>query len=279
MCLVKLCCNTSLTAVVVVLVAAHTLLCVHPQVLPNWVTTYLLAILLTLMAIRLYVKGRQTYAKETQLLAAAKAATKERRLQHHHRAATSSALLSPTAAAAAAAAADDGVDADGVVAVPQSRRALRHSGSISHSINRSIGRSFSRVRGGSLVVGGFEPGSSLTSPSGFSAAGSTLVSPAAARFYSAATAAAADHDAAAGDDGGGRDAGVVRGSDQQLATGQAVENYINSTLFQVCCLFVGSSCVCQQNVVADAHSCSNLYGSYGERLLCVLFQGAQQVAP
>jgi hypothetical protein len=179
--------------------------------------TYLLAILLTLMGLRLYSKGKQTYRKETQLLLAAKSAAKERRRL----------LLSPTsfvrlasgqqtddATGGDAATAAGGVSA-GAVAVPAGirRPSSRSSGSI-------LGRSLSRLQG-SLVVGLPELETALSSraptPSSWS-----LLSP--AGRHSLLGGAPAEADAPDRETGG---------RDQQAPTGQAVESYMCSTLFQV----------------------------------------------
>lgn len=192
------------------------------QLLPNWFITYLLAILLTLMALRLYSKGKQTYAKETQLLLAAKAAAKERRksLMRSDTSAVyarSATITSPEPGPA------DGPSSlsatSGGVAVPVGSRSMRRSG----SYNNALSRSFSRLRG-SLVVG-FEPGTSLTSPPGVAPvtpSGRSLISP--AGRYSLITRV----------EGEGEDVvGNSAGQDQQQLPGAAVEQYIASTLFQV----------------------------------------------
>lgn len=172
------------------------------QLLPNWFITYLLAILLTLMGLRLYSKGKQTYKKETQLLLAAKAAAKERRR-----------LLSAASflrlASGEQAGATGGAAAAGAVEVPA--RSLRPS-----SRSSILGSSFSRLRG-SLVVAGLESGTSLPgrapTPSGRS-----LLSPTGRHSLRMPA------EDVAPDEAGGRD---------QQAAGQAVESYMCSTLFQV----------------------------------------------
>jgi hypothetical protein len=180
-----------------------------PQLLPNWIITYLLAILLTLMGLRLYTKGKQTYAKETQLLLAAKAAAKERRLDRQRTLSITRGRNSSTAQHGAARA-GHGASASGV-AVPTSNKSR-----ILQRGNSALSRSMSRLRG-SLVVA-VPPGSSLPSPSGIvSPAGSTLVSPA-ARLIQAA-------------DGGV--AGGIRRSIDQTEQGKTVEKYVRSILFQV----------------------------------------------
>jgi hypothetical protein len=188
------------------------------QLLPNWLITYLLAILLTLMALRLYSKGKQTYAKETQLLLAAKAAAKERRhcLSRAFDARSSTTTPEPTGASGTSV-------GSSFVAVPRSSGAVRSSASYSNALSRS----FSRLRG-SLVVG-IEQGTSLTSPGSalVTLAGGSLISPAAQYHLQGSEAGNAEELA---DDGGGPEA--VARPDQQLP-GQAIEKYMRSVLFQV----------------------------------------------
>lgn len=170
------------------------------------------------MALRLYSKGKQTYAKETQLLLAAKAAAKERRrcLQPAFDARPSTTAPEPTGAS-------DTSQGPGFVAVPRNSVPARSSASYSKTLSRSL----SRLRG-SLVVG-FEPGTSLTSPGSalVTPSGRSLVSPAAQYQLQASAAGNAEGLA---DDGRGPQ-GLAR-PDQQLL-GQAIEQYMCSTLFQV----------------------------------------------
>jgi hypothetical protein len=190
------------------------------QLLPNWCITYLLAILLTLMALRLYSKGKQTYAKETQLLLAAKAAAKERR-----RCLSPACDIRPTATAPEPTGASNTSVGTGLGAVPRSNGPARSSASHSNTLSRS----FSRLRG-SLVVGvGYEQGTSITSPGSalITPSGRSLISPAAQYQLQASEAGTAEELV---DDG--RGPGTVDGPDQQLP-GQAIEQYMRSTLFQV----------------------------------------------
>lgn len=176
------------------------------QLLPNWITTYLLAILLTLMALRLYTKGKQTYAKETQLLLSAKAASKERHLERHRNASLNARGGSQS---------ERQGSANGGIAVPASRQ-LQHSG----SRKDVLGRSLSRLRG-SLVVD-LERTPSQTPGSG-------------ARSFSVGSlrSQSARYRQLPGVDDG-RDTGV----DQELPE-PALEKYVRGTLFQVGGLALG----------------------------------------
>lgn len=185
------------------------------QLLPNWIITYLLAILLTLMGLRLFTKGKQAYAKETQLLLAAKAAAKERQLERHRGASLSrrSAVLDALEPAGPEETAALTSSSQGV-AVPRARTMKRGG-----SFNRAFSQSFSRLRG-SLVVGFEQPSQQgdivSTAGSLLSPAAGGLLHAQGADLWSPADAAAA---------GGG-------GNDQQLPA-PALEQYVRSTLFQV----------------------------------------------
>lgn len=175
------------------------------QLLPNWFITYLLAILLTLMGLRLYSKGKQTYKKETQLLLAAKAAAKERRrlLSAASFLRLASGEQAGATGGAAAAAPAGAVEVPARTLWPSSRSSI-------------LGSSFSRLRD-SVVVAGLEPGTSLPgrapTPSGRS-----LLSPTGRHSLRAPA------EDVAPDETGGFD---------QQAAGQAVGSYMCSTLFQV----------------------------------------------
>jgi hypothetical protein len=162
--------------------------------------------MLTFMALRLYSKGKQTYAKETKLLQAAKAEAKERRAErnssvpHTPRLYSSSQLTTSQTLASQPAA----------VAVPEHR----HLPHYTDALTRSFSRSFSRLRG-SLLVGGFEPGT-LTSPS-----------PEVLSWQHQT----ADDIAAAADVGGG--AGCTSDQAVHIPSQQAIQGYLGSTLFQV----------------------------------------------
>lgn len=155
------------------------------------------------MALRLYSKGKQTYAKETKLLQAAKAEAKERRAERNNSMPPTPSLCSTSQLATSHAVASQ----PAAVAVPE-RRQLPH---YKDALTRSFSRSVSRLRG-NLVVGGFEPGS-FTSPRPE------------APYWQHQT---ADDVAAAADVGHG--AGCT--SDQAVRM-QDIEGYLGSTLFQV----------------------------------------------
>lgn len=156
------------------------------------------------MALRLYTKGKQTYRKETQLLLAAKAAAKETRREYRRLAST----IGTERLEAAPAGPEASATSSSGVAVPASRRLSNTKGTtLSQSLSRSVTRSFSRVRGGSLVVG-FEPGS-LTPRAGITP-GSGAVR--------------RDDLGASSEEGGLR---------HQQLPGPAIEEYLRGTLFQV----------------------------------------------
>lgn len=194
--------------------------CVHTciQILPNWITTYLLAVLLTLMALRLYVKSKQMYVKETDLFQAAQAAAKERKLLTKQWSLTHSAGASHAAASGSAAA--HGSCAPEGTGPTQIDVRRQSNGNV-------FNRSYSRLRG-SLIVG-LEPGSSLTSPSGTSIGALTpgrgaLISPV-PRYCAPVLAegGALQPDA----DGAG-----CYWADQQPPE-NVIEEYVRNTLFQV----------------------------------------------
>lgn len=163
--------------------------------------------MLTFMALRLYTKGKQTYAKETKLLQAAKAEAKERHAERNNSVPPTPRLRSSSQPA----------DESAALAVPE-RRQLQRSGSYKEAVTRSFTRSFtrsvSRLRG-NLLVGGFEPGS-LTSPR-----------PDAPSWQHQT----GDNIAAAADVG--RRTGSTTDQAVHLASQQALEGYLGSTLFQV----------------------------------------------
>eukprot|EP00879_Flechtneria_rotunda_P016468 GHRR01017233.1.p1 GENE.GHRR01017233.1~~GHRR01017233.1.p1 ORF type:complete len:469 (+),score=135.69 GHRR01017233.1:192-1598(+) len=112
------------------------------KLLPSYIITYLLTTLLTFMALRLYRKGCETYAKETTMLREAKHAAKAAaRAQHQHAPShpEQQGLTGPS------------IDKSDTHLVNRtdsgSTRSLRRSGS-------SISRSFSRFRGPVLVAVG-----------------------------------------------------------------------------------------------------------------------------
>jgi len=189
------------------------LLCLCLQLLPNWIITYLLAILLTLMGLRLLTKGKQAYAKETQLLLAAKAAAKERHLQRNR----SASLSRRGASVSRRSAVLDALEPAGpeeTAALTSSSKGVAVHRARGGSFNRAFSQSFSRLRGGSLVVG-YEPPSQQGDV--VSTAGSLLL-PAGGLLHSRGADLWSPADAA--------------GNDQQLPA-PALEQYVRSTLFQV----------------------------------------------
>jgi hypothetical protein len=132
------------------------------QLLPSWITTYLLSVLLTLLGLRLYTKAKQAYAKETQLLAAAKAAAKER--HHHHSSSSAPSTTLRLASTASQQRKHPGGSSSGDASAHHDQTAMpraipaarpRRTGSKSSSSSRGIiSRSLSQLRGGRLMLGG-----------------------------------------------------------------------------------------------------------------------------
>jgi hypothetical protein len=162
--------------------------------------------MLTFMALRLYTKGKQTYAKETKLLQAAKAEAKERRAERNSSVPPTPRLRSSSQQAFSQAGASQYADDSAAVAVPE-RRQLQRGGGYKDTLTRSFSRSVSRLRG-NLIVGGLEPGS-LTSP----------------------RPGAMDDIAAAADVG--HRTGSTSDQTAHKVSQQAIEGYLGSTLFQV----------------------------------------------
>ena len=200
------------------------------QLLPNWVTTYLLAVLLTLMALRLYSKGKQAYAKETQLLLAAKAASKERAQERHRSITHSRRPPPPSSSHPGEAAQRAGSAATEAVHVPGAQRKLDQAQSYASTLGRSLSRSSLRLRSGSLLVS-VDPSilSPVSGAAGASTGGLLMQSTGARSRRWPSTTSTPD---VAGGAHNRREGARAQDQNQALPS-PALEQYMCSTLFQV----------------------------------------------
>lgn len=208
------------------------------QLLPNYITTYLLTILLTFMALRLYHKGREAYAKETKLLKAAR---------HAARAAARQAAAEPLLP-------DEQLQPGGRQDFPvrtssQTIRPSRpDSRSLTRSFSRSVSRSISRLSGPMISrvpdasPHGLSPWRAASTPTtavtadnraGRSPSGTSP------HLGAAATAAAAAVAAAPGASQGAAEVPWLPEFLRRDSSAQLLDVYHRSTLFQVRAYAVG----------------------------------------